>query len=130
MTVKRAFFAWSLLLPALFLFYPAPAMAQGMTSGVDLSTKAFTAAEMTRADVEALIAARQPGAGLDLPDKSLNGLDLSGLDLSKANLRGSRLIGARLAGRSFPARCSTGPGRSRPISPAPTFRAHICSGRN
>ncbi|WP_374546826.1 pentapeptide repeat-containing protein, partial [Rhodoblastus sp.] len=73
-----------------------PAWPQGMLSGVDLTSSAFTKADLSRADVEAMI--KQGGGALDLSDKSLNGLDLSNLNLSGANLRGARLNRAKLAG--------------------------------
>ena len=90
-----------LLVLAWFAASPAAGVAQGLMSGVDLASPAFTTAEISRAEVEALIARRQPGQALDLSDKSLNGLDLSKLDLSGANLRGARLNRANLAGANL-----------------------------
>ncbi len=49
-----AFSAWTIALSAI----PGPAGAQGMMGGVDLSSPAFTKAEFSRADIEALIARR------------------------------------------------------------------------
>ena len=69
---------------ALLLLSGGAALAQGMMSGVDLSSPAFTKAELSRADIEAMIAKGPTGGKLDLSDKSLNGLDLSKLDLSGA----------------------------------------------
>src|SRR5271166_3392397 len=86
-------------LAALLAFSPGRlACAQDMMRGVDFASPAFTSAEISRADVEAMIGRRQTGQALDLSDKSLNGLDLSKLDLSGANLRSARLNGANLAG--------------------------------
>ena len=65
---------------------------------VDLSSPRMSAADLTRAEVEALIAAAPPGLGVDLADRSLNGLDLSGLDLGGANLTRARLNRAKLVG--------------------------------
>ncbi|MFL5338274.1 MAG: pentapeptide repeat-containing protein, partial [Geminicoccaceae bacterium] len=81
----------------------SPARAQGAMDHVDLTSARMSTAELTRTDVEALIAAAKPGNGIDLAERSLNGLDLSGLDLSKADLTRARLnrtklIGARLDG--------------------------------
>ena len=58
----------------------------------------MSAAELTRAEVEGLIAAAPPGQGVDLADRSLNGLDLSGLDLTGADLTRARLNRAKLVG--------------------------------
>ncbi|MFZ1429212.1 MAG: pentapeptide repeat-containing protein [Geminicoccaceae bacterium] len=71
--------------------------AQGMMSHVDLNSPRMTTAELTRADIEAMLGAAS-GKPLDLADKGLNGLDLSGLDLTGADLRRSRLNRAKLAG--------------------------------
>ncbi len=73
---------------------PAAPRAQDMLQGVDLTQPAYSKSEFTRAQIEALLAARQT----DFSGRSLNGLDLSGLDLSGANLRAARLNKARLAG--------------------------------
>lgn len=62
--------------------------AQDLLKNLDLNSPAFTEAELTRADVEAAIAA---GGALDFAGKSLNGLDLSGLDLAGANFRAARI---------------------------------------
>ncbi|BCM85695.1 pentapeptide repeat-containing protein [Methylobacterium indicum] len=75
---------------------PAPA-EQDMLLGADMASPAMTRAEMTRADVEALIA-RAAGRPIDLSDKALSGLDLSGLDLRGANLRTARLNRVNLRG--------------------------------
>ncbi|MFO1075922.1 MAG: pentapeptide repeat-containing protein, partial [Geminicoccaceae bacterium] len=74
------------------------AAAQGMMDHVDLAAPRMSAAELSRADLERLIAAKAPDTALDLRDRSLNGLDLSGLDLSGADLRWARLNRARLVG--------------------------------
>ena len=76
-----------------------PAHAQDMMRGVDLSSPDMTMSEMSRADVEALLAKGRPR---DFSAKRLSGLDLSGLDLSGVNLRAARLNAA-------------------PISPAPNL---------
>ncbi len=75
--------------------------AQDMLDQVDLSSAAFTKAEMTRGDIEGGIAKLAPGATLDLSNKSLNGLDLSGLDLRRTNLQSARLNKAKLAGANL-----------------------------
>ncbi|MFN3869535.1 MAG: pentapeptide repeat-containing protein, partial [Hyphomicrobiaceae bacterium] len=70
---------------------PVPAAAQDMLQFLDLKSAEFTTSELSRGDVEALLAARKPGSPLDLSAKRLNGLDLSGLDLSGANLQSARI---------------------------------------
>lgn len=72
-------------------------LAQDMTRYLDLKSDDFTKAEMTRADVEAAIAAPGAGGRADLTGKRLNGLDLSGLRLRGAALDGARLNGANLS---------------------------------
>ena len=65
---------------------PGPRVsAQDVMSHVDLSSPMFASAEMTRAEVAAMLKA-SPG-GADFSGKSLNGLDLSGLDFTNANFR-------------------------------------------
>jgi hypothetical protein len=68
---------------------PAGAQA-GMMQHVDLSSPKMSEAEMSRAEVVALLAAATPEQPAQLADKGLNGLDLSGLDLSGADLSRSR----------------------------------------
>ena len=74
---RCAFPVLLLLLPGLLA---GPAAAQGMMQHVDLASPRMSEAEMTREDVEALLAEASPDHPADLADKSLNGLDLSGLD--------------------------------------------------
>jgi uncharacterized protein YjbI with pentapeptide repeats len=77
------------LCAALAILAASPAGAeQDMLLGADMASPAMTRAEMSRADIEALIA---KGGPVDLSDKALSGLDLSGLDLRGANLRTARL---------------------------------------
>jgi uncharacterized protein YjbI with pentapeptide repeats len=95
---RRAIRLVALALGGAALAFPARVSAQGMMSGVDLATPAFTQAELSRGDIEGLIAKVTPGQKLDLAGKSLNNLDLSKLDLAGANLRGARLNHANLAG--------------------------------
>jgi uncharacterized protein YjbI with pentapeptide repeats len=74
-----------------------PAYAD-MVDSLDLKSDDFTKAEMTRADLEAALAALKPGETLDLSGKRLNGLDLSGLDLTRTRLQAARLNGSNLSG--------------------------------
>jgi uncharacterized protein YjbI with pentapeptide repeats len=67
-------------------------------SGVDLGSPEMTEATMTRADVEAALAAATPQAPPNFERARLNGLDLGFLDFSGANLRAARMNGTRLAG--------------------------------
>jgi uncharacterized protein YjbI with pentapeptide repeats len=71
--------------------------AQDMMRHVDLSSPKFTTSEMTREEVEAAVKMSH-GGGVDLADKSLNGLNLSDLDLTGANLHAARLNKAKLTG--------------------------------
>ena len=83
-----------------------PANAQDPFQGLDMTSDAFTKAEMTRAEIETAVATQPSGAPLDLSGKSLNGLDLSGIDLhgvvlraarlNKTNFKGANLEGANL----------------------------------
>lgn len=76
----------------------SPATAeQDLLLGADMASPAMTQAEMSRADVEAMIAAAD-GKPIDLHDKALSGLDLSGLNLHGANLRTARLNKTNLRG--------------------------------
>lgn len=80
--------ALSVLLAA---FAVGPAAAeQGLLLGADMTFPAMTQAELSRADIEAMIKAAD-GKPIDLHDKSLSGLDLSGVDLRAAKLRTARL---------------------------------------
>ena len=78
------------------LVMATPAAAQNMMQHVDLTSPAMTAAEMTRAEVEAVIAAATSTQPADFTGKKLSGLDLSGLDLSGAVLRTARLNRTKL----------------------------------
>src|SRR5512132_3366311 len=64
------------------LVFVAPAAAQNMMQHVDLASPEMTAAEMTRAEVEAVIGAATSTRPADFTGKKLSGLDLSGLDLA------------------------------------------------
>ncbi len=98
MNTQRRKFLVTAMAFAAPLAFSSLSRGQNMLAGVDLSSPAFTRAELTRADIEAMIARRSGGAPLNLSDKSLNGLDLSKLDLSGANLREARLNNANFAG--------------------------------
>jgi hypothetical protein len=83
----------SIWLGALGLFGIAsavPAAAQGLMQHIDLISPEMTSAEMSRQDVEAVIAASTSARPVDLTGRRLSGLDLSGLDLSGAILRAAR----------------------------------------
>ncbi|WP_375276067.1 pentapeptide repeat-containing protein [Methylorubrum thiocyanatum] len=88
-------FALSFML-AVFAAGPAAA-EQDLLLGADMSSPAMTKAEMSRADVEAMIQDAN-GKPIDLHDKALSGLDLSGLNLRGVNLRTARLNKANLRG--------------------------------
>src|SRR5215472_1167056 len=70
--------------------------AQDMTRYLDLTSPDMVAADTTRAEVEAQLAAAAPGHPADFTGKHLSGLDLSGLDLSHAVLRAARLNKTKL----------------------------------
>ncbi len=76
----------------------APASAQDMLRGVDLSLPAYSRSDFSREDIVAALKSQSQGAPLDLSGASLNGVDLSGLDLSHVNLRAARLVKTRLVG--------------------------------
>src|SRR3954452_24160120 len=84
----------SLCTAALWMFglvMATPAAAQNMMQHVDLTAPEMTAAEMTRPDVEAMVAAANRTNPADCAGRNLSGLDLSGLDLAGAVLRAARL---------------------------------------
>ena len=65
----------------------------------------MVSAEMSRQEVEAVLAKASAAAPADFTGKRLSGLDLSGLDLSGAIFRAARLNKTKLAGarlRSVP----------------------------
>ncbi len=101
MTSHAIFGLWLGLSISLGLSSHDKARAQDMLDLVDLSSPAFTSAEMTRADIEAGIAKLGPGEHLDLSARSLNGLDLSGLDLRRTKLQSARLNKAKLVGANL-----------------------------
>src|SRR5262249_9638281 len=72
------------------------AAAQDMLQYLDLNAPAMSEAELTRADVEALLRTGGEGRPADLSGKRLNGLDLSNLNLSRAVLRSARLNNTNL----------------------------------
>ena len=80
---------------------PGAARAQDMMSGIDLTSDSFTKSELTRADLEAKLAALKPGEVLDLSARSLNGLDLSGMDLRRTKLQSARINKVKLAGANL-----------------------------
>jgi BTB/POZ domain-containing protein KCTD9 len=80
-----------------------PASAQDATQYLDITSDEFTKAEMTRADIEAALAALAPSATLDLSGKRLNKLDLSGMDLTRTKLTSARINGCKLNGANFSA---------------------------
>ena len=76
-TMRRA----SLCTAALGMFglvMAIPAAAQNMMQHVDLTSPEMTAAEMTRPDVEAMVAAANLTQPADFTGRKLSGLDLSG----------------------------------------------------
>ena len=80
---------------------PPLAAAQEMLRYFDLKSDEFTKADMTRIEVEAVLAAANPARPADLSARRLNGLDLSGLDFRRAKLQATRLNGANLAGANL-----------------------------
>lgn len=67
-----------------------PAHSQHMM-GLDITSDSFTKAEMSRAEIDAGLAALAPGKTLDLSGKSLNCLDFSGMDLRRVKLQSARI---------------------------------------
>lgn len=74
---------------------PTFTVARSALDGVDLSSPAMTEAELSRVDVEAMIAVGTP---VDLTRRQLNGVDLSGLNIEGAVLRAARLNKVNLSG--------------------------------
>src|SRR5689334_483636 len=73
----------------------APTLAQDMLRYLDLKSEEFTKADVTRAEIEAALAAAGPSGRVDLSGKRLNGLDLSALDLRRTKLQATRLNHAK-----------------------------------
>lgn len=77
-----------------------------------LAPSSLLAAELTRAEVQSMLASTPTGqnanfagkslAGADLHDLDFSHADLSGADLSGANLRGAKLVGSKLVGAKLP----------------------------
>jgi uncharacterized protein YjbI with pentapeptide repeats len=85
---------------ALALGSGLPTRAQDLIQHLDLNSDEFTQSDMTRAEIEAAIAAA--GAGVvDLFGKRLNGLDLSGLDLRKAILKAAYINATNFTGANL-----------------------------
>ena len=74
----------------------SPAVSQDMMDLVDLSTPEWSESDTTRAEIEKLLAEGSAGAGVDLTNRRLSGLDLSNLDFSGADMRWARLNNAIL----------------------------------
>ncbi|MAP19239.1 MAG: hypothetical protein CL626_09520 [Aurantimonas sp.] len=101
--VRPAVFSLILFILLAVSLLVVPASGQDMMRGLDLTSPRMTAAAMTRAEVEALLARATNAAPADLSRAELNGLDLSrldlaGADLTSAYLNGTDLSNARLAG--------------------------------
>ena len=75
--------------------------AQGLLDFVDMQSPDMTEAEMTREEVEALIAAVSPGQAPDLTKRRLSNLDLSGIDFKGADMRWVRLNQSNLRGATL-----------------------------
>src|SRR5262245_62009859 len=86
---------------ALLVAATLPAAPQDMLRFLDLRSEEFTKADMTRAEIEAALAAKGANGTVDLSAKRLNGLDLSGLDLRRVRLQSARLMRANLAGANL-----------------------------
>src|SRR4051812_29397353 len=77
------------------------ATAQDMMRGLDLSSPDMVSAEMTREQVQNMLASATATAPADFSGKKLSSLDLSGLDFSGAIFRAARLNKTRLAGANL-----------------------------
>ncbi|MBV9738233.1 MAG: pentapeptide repeat-containing protein, partial [Hyphomicrobiales bacterium] len=89
-------FALALMTAALVSL--ASARAQDMLRFVDLDSPEMKNAEMTSADLDAMVQSSTPGKPLDLSNKRLSGLDLSGRHLSGAVFRAAKLNRTNLTG--------------------------------
>ena len=77
-----------------------------------LAPSGVLSAELTRSQVESILAATPAGqkasfagmslAGADLHDLDFSNADFSGADLSGADLRGAKLVGSKLVGAKLP----------------------------
>ena len=109
---------------------PPLAAAQEMLRYFDLKSDEFTKADMTRIEVEAVLAAANPARPADLSARRLNGLICRG---STSDARSSRRRASMAP--TLPAPISMAPrsirlGHSMPISPAPRCAAQVCLPRS
>ena len=75
--------------------------AQSAMDHVAMDSPEMTAAEMTREDVLARVAALAPGERVDFSKRRLSGLDLNGVNLAGADLRWARLNRTDLRGANL-----------------------------
>lgn len=80
---------------------PRMADAQDLSQFIDQTTEEFTKTEMTRAEIEAALAALPAGGTLDLSGKRLNKLDLSGMDLTRTKLTSARINACNFKGANL-----------------------------
>ncbi|HSH41729.1 MAG TPA: pentapeptide repeat-containing protein, partial [Arenicellales bacterium] len=86
------------LIAAALWLAPLPVSAQGMLDLVDMTSPEMAEAEMSRAQLEALLADASRDRPADLTRRRFSGLDLSGIDFKGADLRWSRFNYADLEG--------------------------------
>lgn len=86
------------LIAAVLWLAPLPVSAQGMLDMVDMTTPEMAEAEMSREQLEALLADASRDRPVDLTKRRFSGLDLSGIDFKGADLRWSRFNYADLEG--------------------------------
>src|SRR6266571_2785417 len=73
------------------------ASAQDMMRDVDLTSPAMVTAEMSRQEVEAVLAKASADAPADFTGASLKGANLFATQMARAHLDGADLTGARIA---------------------------------
>ena len=75
-----------------------PTSAQDLIDLVDMSTPEMTEAQLTRAEVVAILEQATEESPADFTKHRLSGLDLSGLNFKRADMRWVRLNNSNLSG--------------------------------
>lgn len=89
--------SFAVLLGTVFAVATLSVSAQDPMDHVDLTSEEMSGAEMTRAELLAMLADVSSDTPLDLTKRRLSGLDLSGVDFKGANLRWARLNATNLS---------------------------------
>src|SRR5262245_1361315 len=103
-----------------------PAAAQDMLRYLDLKSEEFSKADLSRAEVEAALAAAGPTGVVDLTGRRLNGLDLSDSTCGAANCRPRASTRPSLWAPTSTASCWIRRGRLAPTSPRRRYAGPAC----